>query len=114
MPILLKGRVIPGTDRATKGTIEIRVRLLTLSYRIQLRWNTRESFWMASSWDPSNRPIVACIACREGEDIHENVIRPFAPQGAVVVRDRTGADRDPERDGWQQGIVLRYEYEVLA
>ena len=108
-----KGRVVPGLERSTMGTIVLRARLLTLTFRIVARWNTREAFWMASVYDPTDRPIVRDIAMNEGEDVLENVIRPYAPQGALVVRDKTGGDRDPGRDGWHEGIVLRYEYEVL-
>lgn len=107
-----EGRVIPGIDLATRGVWTVRVRMMTLEFRVVGRWNAREEFWMCDLYDASNRPIVRCIAAREGEDIVENVIRPNAPQGALVVRDRTDGDRDPGRDGWSQGIVLRYEYEV--
>lgn len=109
-----KGRVLPGPEKSTKGTIVVGARMLTLVFRVVMRWNTRESFWMATLYDPTSRPIVRDIAMLEGEDILENVIRPYAPQGALVVRDRTGADRDPGREGWHEGIVLRYEYEVAA
>lgn len=106
------GRVIPGPEVGTKGTIIVHVRLLLLVYRIVMRWNTRESAWMVSIYDATNRAIVRDIWANAGEDILENVIRPYAPAGAVVVRDRTGGDRDPDRAGWTTGIVLRYEYEV--
>ena len=108
------GRIIPGPEVSTKGTIIVHVRLLLLVYRIVMRWNTREGAWMVSIFDPTNRPIERDIWANAGEDILENVIRPYAPAGAVVVRDKTGGDRDPERDGWIKGIVLRYEYEVAA
>lgn len=107
-----KGRAIPGPERATKGVFRVSARMLNLEFIVVGRWNAREEFWMCSLFDATNRPIVRDIAALEGEDILENVIRPYAPQGAVVVRDRTGGDRDPERDGWSEGIVLRYEYEV--
>jgi hypothetical protein len=108
------GRVLPGPERATKGTITISARMTTLVFRLRLRWNTREGFWMSTLSDPTGLVIVRDIACRTDEDILENVIRPYAPQGALVVRDRTGADRDPGRTGWSEGIVIRYEYEVAA
>lgn len=107
-----KGRPLPTIELATKGTIVWQGRLRVLNYRLVLRWNTREAFWMASLYDSTDRPIVRDIACRTDEDILENVIRPFAPQGALVVRDRTGAQRDPGRTGWSEGIIVRYEYEV--
>jgi hypothetical protein len=107
------GCLLPGPELATKGVIEIPARMLTLVYRIVLRWNTREAFWMGSVYDPTGRPIVRDIACRCDEDLLENVIRRFAPKGAIVVRDRTGADRDPGRDGWSRGIVILYEFEIL-
>jgi hypothetical protein len=65
---------------------------------------------MASLFDSTDRPIVRCIACRTDEDILANVIRPYAPPGGLVVRDRTLADRDPGRTGWSEGIVIMYEY----
>lgn len=110
MPELNKARRLPLLEQATKGTIVWSGRLRTLTFRLELRWNTRESFWMASLFDATNRPIVRDIACRTDEDILENVIRPYAPPGALTVRDRTGADRDPGREGWSQGIVILYEY----
>ena len=106
------GRLIPGPERATKGRFRTSARMLDLEFVVEGRWNTREEFWMCTVYDPTNRPIVRDIAALCDEDILENVIRPYAPQGAIVVRDRTEADRDPGRDGWSEGNVLRYEYEV--
>lgn len=108
------GRILPGPERATKGTITISARMTTLVFRLRLRWNTREAFWMATLFDPTGLAIIRDIACRTDEDILENVIRPYAPQGALVVRDRTGADREPGRTAWTDGLVFRYEYEVAA
>lgn len=110
--MLTKGRELPLLNQATKGTIVWSGRLRVLNYRIVMRWNTRESFWMASVYDATNRPIVRDIACRTDEDILENVIRPYAPQGALVIRDRTGIDDDPGRNGWSDGKIIRYEYQA--
>lgn len=105
-------RPLPGLDEATKGVIVASAPMLVLVYTVKLRWNEREAFWMASVYDPTNRPIVRDIAVREGEDILENVIRPFAPSGAIVCRDRTGGDRDPGRESWREGLRITYEFEV--
>jgi hypothetical protein len=107
-----EARALPGLDEATKGVIVVSAPMLILVFTVKLRWNQRESFWMASVYDPTNRPIVRDIKVCEGEDILENVIRPYAPSGAIVCRDRTGGDRDPGRDGWREGIRLMYEVEV--
>jgi len=112
-----KARPIPGPEQASRGEFTIVVELGTpgasgLPYKIVCRWNVRESFWMASMYDASDRAIVRDIAVRCDEDVLENVIRPYTPPGAVVCRDVTGGDRDPDRQGWTKGIRLLYEYEV--
>lgn len=106
------GREVPLLGEATKGKIVVSAPMNTLVFTVVLRWNTRAGLWMASVYDPTNRPIERDIFVREGEDILENVIRPFAPIGAIVCRDISGGDRDPGRDGWRNGITLKYEYEV--
>ncbi len=88
-----------------RAIIELTPVLESVRYRARLAWNDRELSWFFSLSLLDGTKLFSGRAVRVGENLLGQWVDSRLPQGALVVVDSSGEDRDPDRDAFGNGRV---------
>ena len=81
------------------------ITLDAVSYRLAFLWNDRCSLWTLSVSDFNRAPIAQGIRIASGPDLFAASRSRGLPAGALFCTMTPGANRDPLRDDFKNGVA---------
>ncbi len=98
--------------RVTPAANTMTVALEGLYYKLSFRFNARANHWYMSI-KHNDVVVVSGIKVVSSEDLLSQLahmqVDSRLPPGTFIVRDVSGADRDPDQDNFGDEVVLLYE-----